>query len=43
MRLIVKIFQQRFIYYDELNEMCEVGYENSLKSYQNFVQESVNE
>ena len=43
MRSILKILQQYFIHYNELNELREAENENFLKSYRNFVQEFVNE
>ena len=39
----MKIFQRRFIHYNELNVLREVENENSLKFLWNFVQEFVNE
>ena len=43
MQSITKTFQQRFIHYNELNKLCEVGNKNFLEFYQNFIQEFVNE
>ena len=39
----MKTLQQRFIYYNDLNELHEVENKPFLKSYWKFVQEFVNE
>ena len=42
-RSIVKIFQQCFIHYNELDELRKVENKFVLKCYRNFVQEFINE
>ena len=39
----MKTFQQRFIYYDELNNLHEIENKNSWKFFRNFVREFANE